>query len=378
MTSSSRPLKILMTADCVGGVWTYAMELARELSARNAEIALAVMGAELKPEQQREAASIPRLTVWPSKHKLEWMENPWDEVAQAGNWLQQIAAEFQPDVVHLNGYAHAALPWRAPVLVVAHSCVCSWWKAVKGGEAPGDWDCYRQVVRNGIQAADFVIAPSEAMLGETRRLFGPLPRCGVIYNGRNSEGFCAAEKEAFILSAGRLWDEGKNIRTLLEASSRLKWPLRVAGETENPGGPGAGLERGDAAFLGFLNSGEMREWYSRAAIFAMPAKYEPFGLAPLEAALSGCALVLGDIRSLREIWEEAAVFVHPSDQNGWIAALNQLASDAGLRRAKAEAARTQAVRYSSKKMGAGYFQLYQELAKASSIQTREEEVLCGS
>ncbi len=32
----------------------------------------------------------------------------------------------------------------------------------------------------------------------------------------------------------------------------------------------------------------------------LPARYEPFGLSVLEAALSGCALVLGDIPSLRE------------------------------------------------------------------------------
>ena len=50
----------------------------------------------------------------------------------------------------------------------------------------------------------------------------------------------------------------------------------------------------------------------RAAIYALPARYEPFGLSILEAALSGCALVIGDIPSLREIWADAALFV-PSD-----------------------------------------------------------------
>ena len=30
----------------------------------------------------------------------------------------------------LNAYVHAALPFGRPVLVVAHSCVTSWWRAV--------------------------------------------------------------------------------------------------------------------------------------------------------------------------------------------------------------------------------------------------------
>ena len=50
-----------------------------------------------------------------------------------------------------------------------------------------------------------------------------------------------------------------------------------------------------------------------AAIFAAPARYEPFGLAILEAAAAGCALVLGDISSLRENWGGAALFVDPED-----------------------------------------------------------------
>ena len=54
---------------------------------------------------------------------------------------------------------------------------------------------------------------------------------------------------------------------------------------------------------------------ARAAIYALPAHYEPFGLSILEAAMSGCALVLGDIPSLREIWGDAAVFVHPDNRD---------------------------------------------------------------
>ena len=53
----------------------------------------------------------------------------------------------------------------------------------------------------------------------------------------------------------------------------------------------------------------MRHRLGEAAIFAAPAHYEPFGLGILEAAASGCALVLGDIASLRENWDGAAVFL---------------------------------------------------------------------
>jgi glycosyltransferase involved in cell wall biosynthesis len=76
--------------------------------------------------------------------------------------------------------------------------------------------------------------------------------------------------------------------------------------------------------LGFLSREEIAHWLSVASIYCAPARYEPFGLSILEAALSGCALVLGDIPSLREIWEGAAVFVDPTDAHAITGAIQQL------------------------------------------------------
>src|SRR5215207_31233 len=78
------PKRILMTADTVGGVWTYALELARSLAPHGVEIELASMGSRLSGEQRTEARSIPNLTVYESSFKLEWMEDPWRDVRAAG------------------------------------------------------------------------------------------------------------------------------------------------------------------------------------------------------------------------------------------------------------------------------------------------------
>src|SRR5690606_38167348 len=122
--------RVLMTADTVGGVWTYAVDLARELGDRGVEVVLATMGRRLDPGQRRQVARIPSLEICESTYALEWMDEPWDDVERAGAWLLELEQELDPDVVHLNGYAHGALPFRAPKLVVGHSCVLSWWEAV--------------------------------------------------------------------------------------------------------------------------------------------------------------------------------------------------------------------------------------------------------
>src|SRR6476620_12156620 len=116
------PRHILMTADTIGGVWTYALELARGLTESGVRVSIAAMGGSLSREQRWEA-QFPGLQVFESGYKLEWMEQPWQDVDAAGEWLLDLSQRLKPDVIHLNNYAHGALEWNAPVLMVGHSCV---------------------------------------------------------------------------------------------------------------------------------------------------------------------------------------------------------------------------------------------------------------
>src|SRR5258708_7956963 len=115
MTEPFPVRRVLMTADTVGGVWAYALELARRLARVGAAVALVTMGPPPSAAQRAEVAEIPGLELHPTRFKLEWMDDPWDDVERAGRWLLALEAWARPDLVHLNGYAHAALPWRAPV-----------------------------------------------------------------------------------------------------------------------------------------------------------------------------------------------------------------------------------------------------------------------
>ena len=105
----------------------------------------------------------------------------------------------------------------------------------------------------------------------------------------------------------------------------------------------------------------MRDQLSRTPIYAAPALYEPFGLAVLEAALSGCALVLADIASFRELWEGAAALLDPYDPRAWISELNRLISDEKSRIELAERSRERAKRYTRIAMCARYYDLYRNL-----------------
>src|SRR4051812_16241630 len=114
-----RPLRILMTTDAVGGVWQYTVDLARALADRGAELLVAVLGPGPSHEQRTELQSLARIVLAEKTFALEWEPNSWADVDASGEWLLQLDAQFRADVIHLNGYSHAALAWHKPVVAVA-------------------------------------------------------------------------------------------------------------------------------------------------------------------------------------------------------------------------------------------------------------------
>jgi glycogen synthase len=347
-------VRILMTADTIGGVWSYSMELARALARDGVELVVATMGDAATSDQRREAAALGNVRLVESRFRLEWMDDAWDDVDRANDWLLGLAAIASPSLVHLNHYSHAALPWPVPRLVVAHSCVFSWWRAVRGELPPPSWTPYFERVRRGLDAADLLIAPSWAMLDQVQSIYGVRTTGRVIHNTRTGS-YAPAVKEPFILSAGRLWDDAKNVAALVRVAPSLAWPVCVAGDAKEKR-----IENVEA--LGRLDAAHLANEYAHAAIYCLPARYEPFGLTVLEAALSGCALVLGDIDSLRELWDGAATFVPSNDDEALRHALASLIADSRKRERGAAAAFERARMFAPELHARSYLAAYRELA----------------
>lgn len=342
-----------MSTDAVGGVWTYATTLADALASNGVEVTLAVLG----PTPREEQSEGRDLRVCPGR--LEWQEDPWADVARAGEWLLAQAEELKADVVHLNDYSHGALDWPVPALVVGHSCVLSWWEAVHATAAPAKWERYRSMVAAGLLGADAFAAPTAAMRASLRRIYGVEAPGTVIPNGVRDR-FEPAAKEPFVLGAGRLWDRAKALDALDDAAARIAWPVLVAGD------PGAASAR-HARTLGHLRRPELAALMARASIFAHPARYEPFGLAALEAGLARCALVLGDLPSLREVWGPDALYVTPGDAAAVAGAVESLAADPTFREEMGERARRRASGYRAELMAGRYAGLYRRLSARAAV-----------
>lgn len=351
---------ILMTTDAVGGVWTYATTLAAALARQGDAVTLVTLGPPPRADQLAVLAGGDDVRVEITDFALEWMDPEGKDFARARDGLSALAARLRPDVVHLNGYREALADWPAPVLVVAHSCVRSWWRTCRGEEpAEARWHPYIENVRLGLDAADGWVAPTAAFRDIMQQLYAPR-RPGIpTHHALPRPAIAIAPKQPFILAAGRLWDEAKNIRALLSIARGLPWPVKLAG-AERCADNAIDLPESVEA-LGDVPHDDLLALMQGAGLYVAPALYEPFGLAVLEAAASRCALILADVDSLRELWNGAALFVDPRDPQALAAAIRQVCADDAMRARLQRAAMHRAARHSVAAMTEHYSRLYQRL-----------------
>ena len=106
--------------------------------------------------------------------------------------------------------------------------------------------------------------------------------------------------------------------------------------------------------LGVIDERTLAGCLSARPVFVSAARYEPFGLAVLEAALAGCPLVLADIPTFRELWDGAALFVDPGDATGFADAIERARRRSYRSRlTRGDLARRRAARFAPRRMAGG-------------------------
>ncbi len=352
-------MRILMTTDTVGGVWTFTRELATGLLRSGCAVALVSLGR--KPSAAQQAWLYDTSRAWGAAFRcealnmpLEWMQDNEHAYSGAAPFLMKMACGFQPDLLHSNQFCFGYLPLSIPKIITAHSDVMSWSESCRDGKLEDSaWlRQYLRFVKRGLAGADCVIAPTRWMLHALARNL-PLPEStAVIPNGRTLDAVSSAARKLQAVTAGRLWDEAKNISILCEVKSPI--PLLVAGEAHDDFGASA---TGHITSLGMLSQNDLLNLFCESSIYICTSRYEPFGLAPLEAALCGCAVIANDISSLREVWADSALYF--SGAESLTSLLRELRdSPERLRTARIQSFQRAGL-FTAQRMTKGYLQVFQ-------------------
>jgi glycosyltransferase involved in cell wall biosynthesis len=270
-------------------------------------------------------------------------------------------------------------------VLTAHSDVLSWrkWTLQQGreGAIPIEWTYYAALVRQGLRSADAVVAVSSFLAAELQALYRLERRIEVIYNGWSRDGSvprAVGERAHLTLLAGRAWDEAKNLA--LAAAAACDWQhgrIVLAGELRHPESGNQPHFGPPIETLGRISGEAIDRYLDQARVYLAPARYEPFGLLPLQAALAGCPLLLSDIPPFRELWDGAALFFRSDSaadlRRQWI----RLLEDDLLATRLASAARRRArERFSSTRLTGEYLDLYESLlaGRGGALQDRKQRV----
>jgi len=368
---------VLVTADTMSGSWTYSRELVTGLVTRGVRVTLVTFGEIPLPDQTAWMDLLHGLEYRPTAFRLDWMEDAPYDLPESSEFLANLVSEVQPDLLHLHQFCHADLSVDVPRVVMAHGDLISWNEAVQGcSPRPTNWlKWYRDAILRGIAAADAVIAPSAWMLDTLVSTYTRPRRSTVIYPGRNPIFFNPyVSKDDSVLSVGRLIDAGRQVLLLTQHAQPFSVCIVGAEQTvplpRLPIRADVKVATGEncVAIRGPQTEAQLRILYSRAAVYAATPRYEPLGIAPLEAAFSRCAIVANDIPSFREVWGDAALYFRTNDARSLAETLRQLDGDRALRNAYADRAYTRARdRFTTKRMIDEYLELYRGLVSAHSL-----------
>ena len=380
-------MKLLMTCDAVGGVWQYATDLAAALAGEGVDVVLAVLGPppvrhpresgdpSPTPSPGREggiangdpswAPAFAGVTVVETNLPLDWLSPDAATVRATADAVAELARDHGVDLVHLNSPTLAVARYPVPVIAVAHGCVGTWWAAAHGTAPDAGHAWHGELMRAGLLAADAVVAPTAAYAATLQSHYD-LPAAPLaIHNGRALRSLPEAAPADHVLTAGRLWDRVKNTALLDAVAALIPVPLRAAGPVEAP--HGERVAPTNLRLLGTLSDDALAAEYARAPIFVSAARFEPFGLAVLEAAQAGCPLVLSGIDTFRELWTGAALIVSDETPDAYAAAIERVRTEPGLRAHLSEAARLRAARYTPQATATAMLALYRSLLPADQL-----------
>lgn len=171
------------------------------------------------------------------------------------------------------------------------------------------------------------------------------------------------EAERYILAVSSM-DPRKNFVRLVQAFDKIKdksvklYIIGMSFKAFNT--PDLQKLIGENVHLpGYIPDEKLQTMYQNALLSVYPSLYEGFGLPPLESMTYGCPVINSDIPALREVSQDAALYVDPYNVEDITQKIEQLLVDEPLRKELQEKGLLQIKKYSWDKSAKQVYELTQ-------------------
>lgn len=145
----------------------------------------------------------------------------------------------------------------------------------------------------------------------------------------------------FFLSVGR-FEKRKNTLNIIKAFNKFKNETKSSSKLVLVGKPGYGFReinkeinnspfKSDIIKLGFVSDGNLNYLYAKALALVYPSLYEGYGFPILEAMKQGIPVLTSNVPTIKEVANDAAIYVNPTNVEEIWEAMLKLYKEANLR-----------------------------------------------
>lgn len=359
-------LKILMTTDIGNNKWDYTDIVCKSILAlQKAEIMLVTTGRNYDNKEIDYAECVH------SGISVKW-ENNFQKFRSNnesfGECINEIAADFKPDIMHLNHYC-TNVNHNAPKVLTVHGDALN---NIKWTSFNMHYQPYKGYIQACLNGSDRIVSTTKVLAKNLLNSYEINKQINLIYNGINCEVSDAKKDSMVLLTSSKSLLKKHNLNMILQIIQRLPDDMQIFVIGSKP----AWLRLPEKLqFLGNLPNEELKSYYEKASIYLALSSWDIFNMNTFYAACSGCAILACDSPIFQEIWGDSAYFFDMNNNDNFMRNLNNLLENKLVWEKVVQNCRNKVLStYSLKRMGYEYLNLYKNSATREKAPAKKAEL----
>lgn len=359
----SSSVKILMSTDIANNKWDYTNIVCESiLNLQKAEILFVTTGRSYQPKESPfgEVVESGISTKWENNFQKFHYNND-----KLGRFIDEVAQDFQPDIIHMNHYCNN-IRANVPQVLTVHGDALN---NIKWTSFNMHYHPYKNYIQSCLDGSDGLVSTTKSLAKNLISSYQLKSKINLIYNGINYETTDQLGSDCCLITSAKSLLKKHNLNMILRVLSRLPEDMKiyVIGSKPKWLRLPSRLE-----FLENMSNEDLTEFYQKSAIYLALSSWDIFNMTSFYAAYSNCAILACESPIFQEIWGDSAAFFDSNSYDDFVRNLNNLLENKLVLEKVSQNCRNKALSaYNIKRMGYEYINLYKNAMKSDRIAVKK-------